>query len=415
MRAEVIYPLEGYRLLDFGTAWAGPQVGQLLADMGMEVIKVETRAKLDGMRMGRPIVSDDATGGDEGKWPDMQPIFHGINRNKLSFTIDLKQPKARDIIHELVKISDVVLDNFSFGTMARLGLDHRSLEKLKPDIISISLTGCGESGPMRDTLLYAPLIISLGGLQSLVGYYGEETPMQVMPAYGDTNAAVHGAFAVLAALWHRERTGEGQHIELSEIEAVTSLLGEAFMGYCMNGYIPGLQGNRHPTLCPHGMYPCKGKDKWVAIAIDTEEEWRNFCEVIGAPNWMRKRKFANKSSRLKNRQELDRLIATKTIQYNPYKITEILQKAGVAATPVMNIEDQYTDPHYRERKTYIEFRHPLVGIEIIYGSPFRLNETLPSIRRHAPSLGEHNDYVLRELLGISQEGVAELVEHKVVY
>jgi benzylsuccinate CoA-transferase BbsF subunit len=407
--------LEGYRLLDFGTAWAGPQVSQFLADLGMEVIKIETRTRLDGMRMGRPLLSDDVAGGDEGKWPDMQPNFHGINRNKLSFTIDLKQPKAKDVIHKLVKISDVVLDNSSPGVMARLGLDQASLEKIKPDIISISLTACGESGPMRDTLVYAPLIIALAGLQSVVGYEDVQSPMQVMSAYGDANASIHGAFAVLSALWHRERTGDGQHIELPEAYAVTSLLGEAIMDYSMNGRIPGLQGNRHPTLCPHGIYPCKGKDKWVAIAIDTEEEWASFCEAMGMPGWAKAEKFADKKSRLKNQGELNTCIAECTVKYAPYEITELLQKANVAATPVMNIEDAYADPHYSERRTYVEIEHPLVGVELIYANALRLAETPPTIRRHAPSIGDHNHYVLKELLAYSPEEIDRLIEEKIIY
>lgn len=409
------YPLEGYRLLDFGTAWAGPQVGQLLVDMGMETIKVETRAKLDGLRMGRPVVSEDIVGGDEGKWPDVQPTFHGINRNKLSFTINLKQPGAKDVIYKLVSISDVVLDNSSPGAMARLGLDHNSLEKIKPDIISISLTACGESGPMRDTLVYAPSIIALSGLQSLIGYYGDETPMQVMSAFGDANAGIHGAFAVLAALWHRERTGEGQHIELAESYAVTSMLGEAIMEYCMNGRIPDLQENYHPTLCPHGIYPCKGDDKWVSIAVDTDEEWKHFCKALRASYWISDKKFAQKHDRLNNHIALDMLISEKTIQYTPHEIVEILQKAGIAATQVMNIEDQYCDPHYRERGTYVEIEHPLVGVEVLYSNPLRFGDKLPSIRRHAPSLGEHNDYVLKQLLEFSDKKVAQLINQQVIY
>lgn len=409
------HALEGYRMLDFGTAWAGPQVGQVLADMGMEVIKVETRTRLDGSRMGRPIVGGDAAGGDEGKWPDMQPLFHGINRNKLGFTIDLKQPKARDIIERLIKVTDVVLDNSAPGAMARLGLDHESLQAIKSDIISISLTGCGESGPLRDTLVYAPLIIAHGGLQSIIGYSGEQTPMQVMFGYGDCNASIHGVFAVLAALWHREKTREGQHIELAECYAVTNLLGEAIMDYVMNGRTMKPRGNRHPYMCPHNAYRCKGEDKWVTIAVKTDEEWRNFCKAIGEPDWTKEKKFADMQSRLKNQEELDRLITAWTINYSPYEVTDILQKANVAATPVMNIEDQYADPHYRERETYVEVEHPLVGTEILYTTPLRLSKTPGDIRRHAPSLGEDNDYVLGDLLGMSKEEIMRLEEERVIY
>jgi len=409
------YPLEGYRMLDFGTAWAGPQVGQVLADMGMEVIKVETRTRLDGSRMGRPLLMQDATGGDEGKWPDMQPIFHGINRNKLGFTIDLKQPMARNIIERLVSITDVVLDNSAPGAMARLGMDHKNLQAIKPDIISISLTGCGESGPLKDALVYAPLIIAHGGLQSIIGYPGEQTPMQVMSALGDCNASIHGVFAVLAALWHRENTGEGQHIELPESYAITSLLGEAIMDYTMNGRVMKPQGNYSPTMCPHNAYRCKGNDRWATIAVKTEEEWRNFCMAIGKPEWIEEDKFADMYHRLRNQEELDKRITEWTINHTPYEVMHILQEAKVAATPVMNIQDQYADPHYQERQAYVEFEHPLVGIEILYTTPLRLNKTPGDIRRHAPSLGEDNDYVLGELLGMTKEEIVRLEREKVIY
>jgi benzylsuccinate CoA-transferase BbsF subunit len=411
----MVYPLEGYRVLDFGTAWAGPQVGQILADLGAEVIKIESRKKIDGARLGRPIVGEDVAGGDEGKWPDMQPVFHGLNRNKMSFAVDAKHPEGLKIIKQLVKISDVVNDNFSPGAMTRLGLDHKSLQAIKPDIISISLTAAGESGPAKDALLYAPSIVSLGGLESLIGYYGGSTPLQIMSAYGDANSSIHGAFAVLAALWYREISGEGQHIELSESEGVTSLLGEAVMEYAMNGRSVGFQGNRHPTLSPHGNYPCKGKDKWTAIAIKTDEEWQRFCQAIGKPDWIADARFADRYSRLVNWEELDKLVSAVTVNYDPYELTEILQKVNVAATPVMNIEDQYTDAHYKDKQTYVEIEHPLIGLEILPGVPFRLSKTPGDIRRPAPSLGEHNQYVLNELLHLSQEKIEELVSQQIIY
>jgi benzylsuccinate CoA-transferase BbsF subunit len=407
--------LEGYRLLDFGTAQAGPQVAQLLADMGMEVIKIETRVKPDGVRLGRPMAGVNITGVDESKWLDMQPVFHMMNRNKLSFTINLKHPRATEVFTRLVKISDVLLDNFSPGVMARLGLDQPNLEKIKKGIISMSLSGCGESGPLKDTLVYAPLIISLGGMESLLGYYGDKQPMNLVPGYGDTNASIHGAFAILAALWHREETGEGQHISLAEAYTITSLLGETIMDYNMNGRVPGLQGNRHPVLCPHGNYPCKGRDKWVAIAVETEEEWKNLCIALGAPEWITDKRFADLASRRQHWDELDKLIAGKTAGYKAYEITDILQKVNVAATPVMNCEDQINDPHFREKKTFVEMNHPLVGKELIYGNPMRLSDMPPVVERNAPAMGEHNDYVLKELLGYSPQEVIELVEQQVIY
>ena len=411
----MVYPLEGYRVLDFGTAWAGPQVGQILADLGAEVIKIESRKKMDGTRLGRPIVVEDIAGGDEGKWPDMQPVFHGLNRNKLGLSVDAKHPEGLNIVRQLVKISDVVSDNFSPGAMARLHLDHKSLQEIKHDIISISLTAAGESGPLKNSLLYAPSIISLGGLGSLIGYYGENTPMQVMSPYGDANSSIHGAFAVIVALWHREMSGEGQHIELSESECTTSLLGEAIMEYIMNGRSMGLQGNHHPAISPHGTYPCKGKDKWISIAIKTDEEWRQFCKAIGRTDWIDDTRFTDMYGRLNNRRELDKLIRSVTINYEPYELTGILQDVKVAATPVMNIEDQYSDPHYRQRKTYVEIEHPLIGTEILPGVPFRMSKTPGDIRRPAPSIGEHNQYVLTELLHLSPDKTKELVSQQIVY
>ena len=409
------YPLEGYRILDFGTAWAGPQVGQILTDLGAEVIKIESRKKMDGARLGRPIVSEDITGGDTGKWPDMQPVFHGLNRNKLSFTVDAKNPRGLSLIQQLVKISDVVSDNYSPGAMARLGLDYDSLKEIKPDIISISLTACGENGSLRDAIIYAPSIISLGGLTSMIGYHGEDEPLQVMSAYGDANASIHGAFAVLVALWHREMTGQGQHIELSESESVLSLLGEGIMEYMMNGRNPGLQGNYHPVLCPHGAYPCSGTDKWIAVAVETDDDWRNFCKAINHPEWIEDPRFIHIDNRLNNRQELDKLIADVTINYTPSDLAGILQKVKVAATPVLNIEEQYIDPQFIDRKTYVEIEHPLIGMELLPGVPFRLSKTPGEIRKPAPSLGEHNDYVLGDLLNLSQNEVEELIQQGVIY
>jgi benzylsuccinate CoA-transferase BbsF subunit len=412
---QQIHALEGYRVLDFGRVWAGPMVGQLLADMGAEVIKIETRSTLDLTRLGRPVIGDDVAGGDEGRLPDVQPSFHGLNRNKLSFTIDLKHPRARDIIYRLVKISDVVIDNFRPGTMEKLGLDHKSLEAIRPDIISISLTACGESGPLKDAIAYGPNTIALGGLNSLIGYPEDEALCMISTPYGDANASIHGVFAVLAALWHREETGEGQHIEVSQAEGVTSLLGEAIMDYAMNGRTLGPQGNYHPTMSPHGSYPCKGEDKWVSIAVKTDEEWESLCLAIGEPDWIEDERFADRYSRLKNRKELDALISHWTRNYSPYEIMETLQRAGVAALPVMNSEDQFTDVHYRERQTFIEIEQPQVGVELLYGIPWRLSKTPGDIRQPAPSLGEHNDYVLGKLLGFSPGETRELIAQKVVY
>lgn len=412
---NAILALDGYRILDFGTAWAGPMVGQLLADMGAEVIKVETRKKMDGLRLGRPVLGSDIAGGDEGKWLDMQPAFHALNRNKLGITLDVKHLDGRRLIKELIKISDVIIDNSSPGVMEKLGLDQSSLETIKPDIITLSLTACGESGPLMKAVAYAPVIAAIGGLNSLIGYSGEKNLYLMNVAYGDANASIHAAFAVLAALWHRERTGEGQHVELAETEAVTSLLGEAFMDYMMNNRISGPQGNIHPSMSPHGVYRCKGDDRWIAIAINTEDEWQRFCAATGSFHWIKERRFTDKYSRLKNQSELNDVISEWTKGHSPEEAMDILQGARIAATVVMNVGDQFADRHYRERRTFEEFEHPLVGEEMLPGIPWKLSKTPGKIRRPAPSVGEHNEYVFGELLGYSAADIRKLEEEKVIY
>ena len=210
----------------------------------------------------------------------------------MSFTINLKHPQSTEVFKRLIKISDVVLDNFSPGVMARLGLDQTNLEKINKGIISMSLSGCGESGPLKDTLVYAPLIISLGGMESLLGYYGEKQPMNLVPGYGDTNASIHGAFAILAALWHREETGEGQHISLAEAYASHEPAGGGNHGLQHERQRPKIAGKPPSGIMSAWELPCRGKDKWVAIAVDTEEEWQHLCKALDAPEWLADKRFA---------------------------------------------------------------------------------------------------------------------------
>jgi len=406
--------LKRYRVIDFGTAMAAPVLTRMMADMGAEVIKVESREKMDGIRMGRPIIGDDIAGGDRGEWPNLQPAFHNYNRNKRGITLSFKNPRGVQLLKDLVRISDVVCNNFRPGMLAEVGLGYDELVKINPGIIDISLTGVGEYGPLSEIPTYAHSITALSGLNSLIGYRDELIGTMAC-AYGDSNASIHGLLAVLAALYYRERTGRGQHIDLSEAQASTSILGEAIMEYVMNGRVLGPQGNDNPAFAPHSNYPCKGDDKWIAIAVKTEEEWKSFCEATGHPQWVRDERFADKYCRWQHRVELDQLINAWTMNHSPYEVMEILQAAGIAAVPVMNIEDEYLDPHFRERQTFVEFSHPLVGEEVIYGFPWKMNKTPASVYRHAPSLGEDNEYVFGQLLGLKKEEIVQLQEEKVIY
>ena len=409
-------PLGNYRVVDFGSAWAGPMAAQLLADLGAEVIKVESHARMDGLRLGRPIVGEDIAGGDRGLWPELQPVFHAINRNKLSVTLNLKTEEGLHLVRELIARSDLVMNNYSPGVLERMGLDYEGLRQLRPDMILVSMPSVGETGPMRDILAYAPIIQALSGLMSLVGYQEDEPLVGEFQApWSDVAAAMHSALAAVAALRHRNRTGEGQFIEVAQLEATTAMLGEGILDYQMTGKVAGPQGNRDSDFAPHNNYPCAGDDQWVSIAVRTEEEWRDFCRALAEPEWVRDPKFADNSSRLLHLEELDEKVGAWTRRHSAQEITELLQRYGVAAMPVMNIEDQFADSHLQERQAYAEIEHPHVGVEWLYGMPWLLSETPGSVRTPAPLLGQHNEYVLGQLLGLPEKELERLQQAQVVY
>jgi benzylsuccinate CoA-transferase BbsF subunit len=416
------YPLEGYRVVDFGSAWAGPQMTHIVADMGAEVIKVESHNRIDYGRMGGAASAKDlltktpeAIAAADPDSLELNPVFHLLNRGKLGITVDFTKPKGADLLRELIKKSDIVADNFTPGVLDKYGLGYESLAAIKPDIIVVSLCFAGHTGPLKGTRGYAPIITALAGLDSVVGYPDETIPCGPRFAFGDHVAATHGALAMLVALIHRNRTGEGQYIDISEWEATTSLLGEPLMDYFMNGRIQGTTGNRDTSIAPNGFYPCKGKDEWVSIAIKTDEEWLDFCNATGNPHWIEDERFSDNYSRLLHQDELDELIIQWTANYTPQEVTDILQKSRVAVAPFMISKQQYQDPHFRERNIVVEVDHPKSGTETFYGIPWKLSETPGEIRRSGPLLGQDNEYVFKDLLGMSQENFDQLVEEKVIY
>jgi benzylsuccinate CoA-transferase BbsF subunit len=401
----VNYPLSGYRVVDFSWVWAGPLLGELLADMGAEVIKVETNKRLDSARLtpGRSTVG-----------PETDFVFHSMNRNKMGITVDMTDPRGAKLIRELISISDVALDNFSPMGLKKLNLEYAELSQANPQLVMISLPAAGQHGPLSNIVTYAPSLGALCGYSSIIGYPGERVLGEQTP-YLDVTSSIHGAFAVLSALYYRERTGKGQYIDMAQIEVGASVIGEAFMEYFMNGRVLGTMGNRSPTMAPHNNYPCLGEDRWVSIAVDTEEEWRSFCAALGNPPWVKQKRFSDKFNRQRNLEELDRLVSAWTINLSNYEVMDILQKAGVAATPCLDLMERFSDPHYAERGTHLQVEHPATGIDIIAGIPFKLSGTPGEVRRPAPMLGQHNNYVFRELLGRTESEIAQLVEEKVIY
>ncbi len=400
------YPLDGIRIVDFTWAWAGPYATLLLSLLGAEVIKVESRKRLDHTRL-RSLMTGPTMGG-----PDKSTVFNDINLNKLSLTLDLTKPRAIEIIKELVKKADVVIQNMRPGVMDRLGLGYETLREIKPDIIMLSSSALGATGPERSYVGYAPTFAAMSGMAYITGYADKE-PSTLSGAI-DTRVGTTSAFAILSALIYRQRTGKGQNIDLSSSEAISCLMGEAFLDYAMNRRVKERDGNNDDVMTPHGCYPCKGESHWVTIAVSTEDEWQSFCEAIGSPDWCGDNRFVDTTSRRQNREELNRLISGWTVQHTDYEATEILQGAGVAATPTLSGGMVSRDPHIKERDLFVEIDHAELGKRLVVGPPWRLSATPVKVQRPAPLLGEHNQYILGELLGMPQSEIDQLIEEQVV-
>lgn len=413
-------PLAGVRIVDFSWVAAGPVMTSLLCDMGAEVIKIESRKRLDYCRlMPRPARVEGNPLNDffySGEEYDTIPLFHEYNRGKKSITIDIKNPKGIDLLKKIISKSDVVCDNFTPRVMKSIGLDYESLRSIKPDIIVISASAGGAYGPLKDLKAFAANITGLAGLEGLYGYQNEGVLGSLTFAIGDYNNAFHGAFAILAALYYRKKSGKGQFIDMCQIETTAGLISEAFMDYFMNKTVMGPQGNYHPTMSPHGIYPCQGDDQWVSIAVK-KDEWPALVEAMGRPSWALADKLSDHSGRLKHREELDKNIASWTRQHTKEEVTRLLQEKGIAAMGVLSIDEfQNTDPHFRSREIRITCSHPgLRGNLQIQNNPVKLSKTPAKIKRLAPLLGEHTYDVLMSLAGLTRPEVDLLIEEKVLF
>jgi len=398
--------LEGYRVVDLSRFAAGPLCSQFLADMGAEVIRIESAMSIEPMRL---------TPENLERNPEKDPAYHHLNRGKLCIGLDYRYPEGQEVLKRLVRESDVVVENLRPGLLRGHGLDYESLRQVKTDLIMLSLPSAGFTGPLKDIVTYGSTLGGLVGVDSMSGYYGERV-LGTQGWYCDWNSPGHAAFAVLGALYNRDRTGQGLHVEVSQWETNISVLGEAFMEYFMNGRVMGTQGNRHRLMAPHNNFPCKEHDTWVSICIETEEEWDAFCEAIGTPPWAAEERFADRVSRLKNQDALDRLIGQWSIKYTREEVTEILQGAGVAAVPVLDAAARFLHPHLQERQIFPEVELPSEdGILIVGGISYKLSETPSRVNRPGPLFAEHNEYVFGQLLGMTEEEVARLVAQGVIY
>lgn len=399
--------LAGCRALDFGWVLAGAIPGMVLADMGAEVIKVETRQRLDYMRMGRPIVGDRPD-------PEQNPMFHNVNRGKLSVTLNVGEPEAAELAKRLAARCDIVIENFSPGVMERLGLSYEALRAVKPDIIMASISSTGQEGPLRDLRAYAPSIGALSGLDSTLGYAGG-APLGLKHAFGDICGALHAVFAMVSALYHRKRTGAGQYIDVSMLRATVATQGVGLMEYALTGRSLRPQGNYDPTLAPYGNYPCAGDDRWVSIAVGSPAEWEGLTSAMGNPAWAGDDRFRSQYRRQRHRRELDALLGQWTAPQQADTLADRLQRHGVAAAPVLSAAERLFHPHFMARGLYSDVDHPALGAEPIFNLMWGLSKTPSAARRHAPLLGEHNRRILCGALGLSDAELAGLEARRVVY
>ena len=351
--------LQGVRILDFSRIWAGPHATKLLADMGAEVIKVESIRAWDPHRM--IVGSGNLPDGERGDDPwNRSGWFNTLHMSKLGITAEMRHPKGKAIIEELVSISDVVIENFRAGLMERRGLGYEAMRAIRPDIIMLSMPAFGSSGPWKDFIQYGIGQEQLGGISSMNGYRGEDAPVKSGVNFGDPISGAHAAGALLSSLWRRRRTGEGCYIDVSQLESAIMTIGEHLLGFQITGKRPQNRGNRHPVYAPHGAYPCRGEDEWIAIAIADDEEWRCLCTAMDMPQLASDPDYRDIISRHRNHDALDALISAWTQDKPAYDLMHLLQDAGVSATPVMTGEKIFNDPHYQERGLLEFVDHPVV-------------------------------------------------------
>ena len=394
-------PLDGIRVADFCWAWAGPYGALQLAHLGAEVIRIESETRPCPSRQIPPW-ADNQKGGF-----NRSGYFNQYNQGKRSLALNLKKPEGLELAKKVIAKSDIVTENFAGGVMDKMGLGYEVLRAIKPDIILISLSGYGATGPEKGYVSYGPPQVALSGMSSLTGYKDGQ-PRQAGFSYGDPNGGVHGAFAVMCALLHRAKTGNGQYIDLSQREACAMLLPEGIMEYAMNETQPLRNGNRDPYMAPHGVFRCQGEDRWVSIVVGNEDEWQRFCKAIGQPALAVDARFATLAARKENEDALEQIVTMWTQSQSPDETTQKLQHAGVAAYPTLDGNDILTNPHVTARGYFVELEHAEVGKRRHLGIPWKMSRTPCEIRRPAPLFGQDTDYVLGEIVGLSGDEIATL-------
>lgn len=410
-------PLAGVRITDFCWMGVGAMATRLLADYGAEVIRIEDRNRLD-MPRRLPLYKDEPARAygheDPNPDPDKGGLFNNYNRNKLGVTVNMRSTAGRQVAERLIAASDVVTENFAPGVMERWGLTEERVRELRPDVIYARMSGYGHSGPHADYRSYGPVVQAVSGLTHISGLPGEQ-PSGWGLSYMDSQAAYYNSAALLAAILHRRRTGQGTDVDVSAFEAGVELLGPLLLDVAVNGRVTRTDdfplGNRieHPPAAPHGVYPARGDDRWVAIAVCDDDEWKSLVAALGDPAWAADERFATVEGRQRHQDELDPHLSAWTATRDKHETMALLQAAGVRAAAVQDARDlAETDPQIAHRGTFFRLDHPVIGEALFEGDAFVTDGFGPDHWRSGPLIGEDNDHVFGEILGMGADERAAL-------
>lgn len=396
--------LKGIKVADFSWAIVGPFITKCLADFGATVVRVESQKRPDDLRTAGPFKD----------WTldfDHSGYFALFNSNKYGMSLDLNHPRAVEVAKRLIAWADIVIESFRPGIMDKWGLGYKDLTKVKPDIIMLSTSIYGQSGPYAGQPGVGNLLVGLSGFTEITGW-ADRGPVQPYGAYTDAVAPNFGVAALMAAIDYRQRTGKGQYLDLSQLECSMHFLSVALLDYVANNRLPTRQGNSCDYAVPHSVYRCKGKDRWCAIAVFTDTQWECLCKVIDNPTLL-VGKFSTFLNREKNEDELNRLVEEWTISRTPEQVMSELQAAGVPAGVVQNAADLLRDPHLNARQYFWWMKHTVLGSFPHFGQSSHLSNTPAQQRMPAPCLGGHTEFVCREILGLSDEEFVELLQEGV--
>jgi len=395
----------GLKVLDFSWAIAAPWTVKYLADHGAVVVHVESSTRVDIIRAGPPF--------KDGK-PGIDSSVYWANYhcNKYGLSLNMKHPRSLDLIKKLTSWADVVVENFAPGVMQRWALSYEELKEVKSDIIMLSSSQFGQTGPLATMPGTGIQLTSYAGFNHLTGWEDRD-PCVLYGGYTDCPAARFGAIAIIAALLYRQRTGKGMYIDLSQYESGLHLLSPVLMDCQVNGRIAARKGNRHPLAAPHGIYPCRGDDSWCALAIFSEAQWKALGSAMGNPEWSKEIRFSTFPDRKSNEDELDKLISEWTVTLTAEEVMYKLQEAGVAAGVAQKSEQLYNDPQLKHRGYFWEVDHPVIGRHLLESQAFQLPKSPRKLRMPSPCMGEHNEYVCREILKLPDEEFVELLSEGV--